>query len=69
MSGEVEILSGWDAAHPFAVMHWNRHRDSGWCVDSFRNRRDAVRYALAYAREHGCEIHHAEIILLSEVRR
>lgn len=67
MSGEVEILSGWDGAHPFAVMHWSRSGDSGWTVGSFTDRREAVRCALAFARENGCDVHNAEIIRLCEV--
>ncbi|AZQ66958.1 hypothetical protein EF888_07300 [Silicimonas algicola] len=69
MSGEVEIIGGWDGEHSYVVMHWDRHRDSGWAAAAFKSRGAALTFALAYAREHDCEMPSAEIINLAETRR
>lgn len=62
MSGEVKILPGWDGAHPIAVMQWSRHRDSGFLLGCFADRREAVRFARSYAAENDCEFWNADVV-------
>ena len=62
MTGYVEIIPGWDAANPFAVMDWSASGDSGWCAGGFNLRDQAVNFAQSYAAQNGKALHNAEII-------
>ena len=63
MTHEVEVLSDWDGGHhPFAVYTWSPSGDSGALLASFATRRQAVRYAVRFARKHGMEMQSAEIL-------
>ncbi len=65
MKAEIEIIAGWDAFTPFAVHQWSAGRDSGALLETFRTRRQAVRYALAYARRHDMDLHSAPVLPFS----
>ena len=63
MTHEVEVVSDWDGGHhPFAVYTWSPSGDSGALLASFSTRRQAYRYALAFARKHGMEMPSAEVL-------
>ena len=62
MTHEVEVLTGWDGANPFAVYAWSPSGDSGALLASFPTRRQAVRYAVRFARKHGMEMQGATIL-------
>ena len=63
MTHEVEVVTDWDGGHhPFAVYTWSQSGDSGALLASFPTRRQAYRYALAFARKHGMEMPSAEVL-------
>lgn len=62
MTHEVEVLTGWDGANPFAVYAWSPSGDSGALLASFPTRRQAYRFALAFARKNDMHMHTARIL-------
>lgn len=59
--GFVEILPG-DALNPFSVMDWSASGDSGWLAGTFRTRREAVIFAVRYARENCRDLPSAKVV-------
>lgn len=63
--GYLEILPGWDALNQFAVMDWTASGDSGWMAGAFKTRREAVVFAIRYARENNRELPTATVTKLN----
>jgi hypothetical protein len=69
MKPELEIITGWDVYHHFAVIHWGRHRDSGCLLSGFQTRQEAVAYACIYARDHDCNLTSADLVTFTKGAR
>lgn len=62
--GEIEIIPGWDEEHRFAVMLWDRHRDSGHLIEAFTERETAIAFARGFEAASLARLPGAEIIEL-----
>jgi hypothetical protein len=62
MTPELEIYPGWDGAHAFVVMQWDKHRDSGHCLRGFPDRAAAIAFAEGVSYATGWPLVCAEIL-------
>ncbi|WP_299837495.1 hypothetical protein [uncultured Jannaschia sp.] len=47
---------------PYAVIHWDEHRDSGQTVGAFPRHQQAVDFARDYACDSDAHLHTAEVV-------
>ncbi len=64
MSGEIEIIPGWDDDHAFAVMVWDRHRDAGYLARAFPTRQRAIDFAEGMVEASALSLHSAPVVPL-----
>jgi hypothetical protein len=62
--GEIDIIPGWDERHAFAVMVWDRHRDSGYLARAFPTRQRAIDFAEGMAEASALTLHRADVVPL-----
>lgn len=65
MSGEIEIYPCWEAEKSFAVLVWDKHRDSGFLAQTFASRELAIAFAQGMAEVSDLTFPRAQVIELS----
>lgn len=64
MSGDIEIIPGWDRDNAFAVMIWDHCRDAGYLARAFPNRQRAIDFAEGMAEASTLTLHSADVVAL-----
>lgn len=64
MTGEIEIIPGWNGDHAFAVMVWDCHRDAGYLARAFPTRQRAIDFAEGMAEASALTLHRADVVPL-----
>lgn len=64
MTGEIEIVPNWDVQQDYAVMVWDKHRDSGYMARAFPSRQRAIDFASGMAEASNLKLLSADVLPL-----